>query len=1147
LAMSKLVWVLLTLILGIATSASAADLPYVNWENHPAHALDLSPDRQLLAVAHTADQCVQFFDVASGEPVAAGHVVVGVDPVSVRFRNDRELWVVNHISDSISVVDVPGRRVTATLATGDEPFDVVFARSRAFVSCSQANEIRVFELSDLSRAPVAIPIAAEEPRALAVSPDGRTVYAAIFESGNATTVLAGGFAPNNRVIQPLNAVGDPRGPYAGRNPPPNAGANFDPPIHPAAQPPAVGLIVRKHPDNRWRDDNTRDWTDLVSGPFANASGRRIGWDLPDRDVAIVDADTLAVRYATGLMNINMAIAVHPASGEIGVVGTEALNEIRFEPKVNGHFVRVHFARLAAGGTGGKTIVDLNAHLDYRASSVAQPLRDRSLGDPRALAWTADGRRGFIAGMGSNSVVEIDASGARVGAPIAVGQGPLALALDEGRSRLYAWNHFDATLSSIDLGTRAELSRVAAFNPLPAAIRAGRPLLYDTHRTSGLGQASCASCHVDSRTDRLGWDLGDPAGAPARFDQNCLTTIGAGVEPCRDYHAMKGPMTTQTLQDIIGHEPLHWRGDRAGIEAFNGAYEALLGDDAQLTTIEMQAFEDFLATITFPPNPHRTIDNALPGALPLTGQYTSARFGMAGRPLGTGDAVRGLQLYSRGLLDSPFQCASCHTLPTGMAANGPLFIALANFSSGGMPIATGPNGENHLGIVSVDGSTNVSIKVPHLRNQHEKVGFELGRTDSTAGFGFLHDGSVDSLASFLSARAFSVGSDQDVADLVALMMAFTGSDFGNANPLLGGPAPPSRDTHAGVGAQVHFAGGAIPLRVAQSLAIARTGAVDLVVRSGSAGYAFDRASDTFLRADAAPALPVAALQALASSESPQTWTLVPAGLALRLGIDRDGDGKRDAEELRQGSNPADASSTTLRAAAGLWYNPQRSGHGFDLEFLGSAMAVTWYTFLEDGSPTWYQAAAPAANPWTATMNRYTWNPATRTVQAQAVGELRLAFDDARTARFDWRLGERSGSEPVQRLIAGAGVAAPDRTGTWYDPAQPGWGLSLYSEGGVRGSVLYFYDGDNQPRWVLGQEVQSAEPRRPMLSFRGFCPSCPAVPTTTSDGGQIELRFDAARRATLVTDVFDAAQPAARWQRGPVAIVPLSDPVARPESF
>jgi YVTN family beta-propeller protein len=1133
------------LLLGAAASAAgAADLPFVNWENHPVHALDLSPDGRLLAVAHTADQRVQFFDVASGEAVPAGHVVVGVDPVSVRFRNANELWVVNHISDSVSIVDVATRRVTATLATADEPYDVVFARSRAFVSCSQANEVLVFDPDDLAQAPQVVPIQGEDPRALAVSRDGGTVYAAIFESGNATTVLAGGFAPNNRVIQLLNPVSDPRGPYGGQNPPPNAGTAFDPPRDPSAPAPAVGLIVRKQADARWRDDNGRDWTELVSGPLATVSGRRVGWDLPDRDLALIDADSLAVRYATGLMNINMALAVNPASGEVGVVGTEAHNEVRYEPNVNGRFVRVHLARVPAAGSGA-TVVDLNAHLDYRTASVPAAERARALGDPRALAWSADGRRGWVAGMGSNNVLEIDAAGARVGAPIEVGQGPLALALDEAHGRLYAWNHFDASLSTIDLAARRELARTEVFDPLPQAIRAGRPLLYDTRLTSGLGQSSCASCHVDARMDRLAWDLGDPAGAPAPFDQNCLTTIG--VQPCQAFHAMKGPMTTQTLQDIIGHEPLHWRGDRAGLEAFNPAYESLLGDDAQLAPDQMQKFEDFLATIVYPPNPFRRLDNTLPTALPLRGQYTSARFGLAGRPLGTGDAQRGLQLYTRGLLDAPFQCANCHTLPTGMAANGPLFLGTFAFSSGGMVTPAGPHGENHLGIVSVDGSTNVSIKVPHLRNQYEKVGFELGRSDGTAGFGFLHDGSVDSLATFLSARAFSVGSDQDVADLVALMMAFSGSDFGNANPLLGGPAPPSRDTHAAVGAQAMFGGGSVPARIEQFLALARVGAVDLVVRAGAVGHAYDRPSDSFLASDGAPASSPTALQSRASAAAPQLWTVVPAGLAVRLGIDRDGDGVRDAVELRQGSNPADAASTTLRPAAGLWYNPQRSGHGFDLQFFGAAMAITWYTYLEDGSPIWYQALGPAANPWVATLNRFSFDPATRGVSPQAVGEVRLAFDEARVARFDWRLGERSGSEPVQRLIAGAGVAAPDRTGTWYDPADPGWGLSLYSEGGAQAAVMYFYDGDNQPRWVLGQAPAGSGGVLPMASFRGFCPGCAAIPTTTSDGGQIELRFDAARRASVTTDVFHAAQPQARWRRGPATIVPLSDGVLRPESF
>ena len=70
-----------------------------------------------------------------------------------------------------------------------------------------------------------------------------------------------------------------------------------------------------------------------------------------------------------------------------------------------------------------------------------------------------------------------------------------LVLDEASDRLYVWNHFEAALSVVDLNAAAEIDRIAVFNPLPAAIRQGRALLYDTHRTSGLGQASCGSCHI----------------------------------------------------------------------------------------------------------------------------------------------------------------------------------------------------------------------------------------------------------------------------------------------------------------------------------------------------------------------------------------------------------------------------------------------------------------------------------------------------------------------------------------------------------------------------------------------------------------------------------------------------------------------------
>src|SRR6185503_17368127 len=169
-----------------------ADDSFVNFETAPVHPIDLSPDYSRLAVCNLADAKLESFDITSGNLVPLASIPVGLDPVSVRFRTATEAWVVNHISDSISIVDVAAMSVTATIQTLDTPADVVFAGSRAFVSCALPNTIQVFE-ADTYQLVTNIAIGAERPKALAVSPDGQKVYAAIFESGNATTIIGARF------------------------------------------------------------------------------------------------------------------------------------------------------------------------------------------------------------------------------------------------------------------------------------------------------------------------------------------------------------------------------------------------------------------------------------------------------------------------------------------------------------------------------------------------------------------------------------------------------------------------------------------------------------------------------------------------------------------------------------------------------------------------------------------------------------------------------------------------------------------------------------------------------------------------------------------------------------------------------------------
>ncbi|HTE05723.1 MAG TPA: YncE family protein, partial [Planctomycetota bacterium] len=780
----------------------------------------------------------------------------------------------------------------------------------------------------LAAAPVSLAIDAETPRALATSPAGDKVYVAVFRSGNGSTTIGGGFTSN--VAFPPNFVNDPSGPYGGVNPPPNDlfdldgdGSLFEPHKNPAnPAPPKVALIVKKDAAGKWRDDNAVDWTPWVSGASAAASGRPVGWDVPDHDIAVIDVASLSVGYVNRLLNMNMGLAVNPANGLLAVVGTDATNEIRFEPVVKGRFVRVKLA-LADAGTGAATLVDLNPHLTYATATIPQAQRDLSLGDPRGIAWNAAGSKAYVTGMGSNNVVVIDAGGARAGlAPtIEVGEGPTGVVVDDAAGRLYVLDKFEGAISVLGIATETELLRVPFFDPSPAAIKLGRRHLYDTHGNSGLGQAACASCHIDGRMDRLAWDLGDPSGnMKSTAGQNLGANIPGLNGGFADWHPMKGPMLTQTLQDIVGKEPLHWRGDRAGLEEFNGAFLGLQGDDANLSPAEMQEFENFVATLRFPPNPNRNLDNTLPASLPLPGHFTTGRFGPAGQPLPNGNAVTGLSRYRPpNLLDTAagagIACVTCHTLPTGVGtdyrASPPFFTTL-------VPFAAGPLGERHTMMVSVDGATNLSMKIPQLRNAYERGGFNVTQLSNRAGFGFAHDGSVDSIERFVSEPIFNVTSDQDVANLIAFVLSFSGSELpaGTTSTLqLEPPGGTSLDAHAAVGAQTTLVSlpTAPPAQVAlmnSLLALANAGKVGLIAKGhqggiargyrygGGATWQSDRVTQT---------LSTAALQAGAAAGSELTFTAVPAGTQTRLGVDRDLDGVFDRDELDGCADPADAGS------------------------------------------------------------------------------------------------------------------------------------------------------------------------------------------------------------------------------------------------
>ena len=577
---------------------------FVNFEGRHCRPLALSQDGRRLFAVNTPDCRLSVFDVSNPSnpvPVLIREIPVGVEPVSVQPLTDDEVWVVNEVSDSISVVSVSGGIVTGTIPCKDEPADVVFSAGKAFVSCSRNNLVRVFDAETHAEL-ASVPVQGLNPRSLAVSADGSRVFAAMALSGNRTTLLPVERAPNQ---------------------PPPTNPNLPPP-------PRVGLIV-SHNDSR-----------LNPMPL-----------IPDHDVAVIDAaDHSVVRYFDGIGTINFAMAARPGGGELWVTNTDARNLTRFEPNLRGHAVDNRLTRIIVA-SGATTAFDLNPGINY--ALLPNPgAKANALAQPAAIVFEPGGGFLWLASFGTDRLAKVDASSGAIvrridldpagggGANPRGMRGPRGLALRADLGRLYVLNRISNTITVINTQTSQVLTEHAtgSLDPTPGVIRQGRGFLYDA-RLSGNGTMSCASCHVDGDRDDLAWDLGDPGG---HLEQVTSPTIFQ-TSRTFDMHPMKGPMTTQSLRGLAGTDPLHWRGDRATFGHFNGAFASLLGG-TELSTADMNTFRDFINTIVYQPNPNQNLDRTLPptfaGGDPNAGRHTYLN-----------------EFYQPGLT-----CNTCHTLPTG---------------------------------------------------------------------------------------------------------------------------------------------------------------------------------------------------------------------------------------------------------------------------------------------------------------------------------------------------------------------------------------------------------------------------------------------------------------------------------------------------
>ncbi len=172
-------------------------------------------------------------------------------------------------------------------------------------------------------------------------------------------------------------------------------------------------------------------------------------------------------------------------------------------------------------------------------------------------------------------------------------------------------------------------------------------------------------------------------------------------------------------------------------------------------------------------------------------------------------------------------------------------------------------------------------------------------------------------------------------------------------------------------------------------------------------------------------------------------------------------------------------------SGLWYNPEQSGHGFQIEVIQSngtaSLLVSWYAML-NGEPIWLIGTGPL-NKELAFVNLTITNgtnfpPNFNAGDVQRVdwGLLKFRFDDDNNTNISWETeidGFSNGSMTIQRLSnLSHSISQTDDidaclSGTFYNQEQSGHGIMLevLGESADRLVLTWFVYNQGEQFWLL----------------------------------------------------------------------------------
>jgi len=622
---------------GVA-GAQATDIGHPTFMSPHAGPIVVSGGR--VFVTNTPADTVDVIDAATR--VIVTRINVGIDPVGLAVRPDgKEVWVSNHVSDSVSVIDTDPASLThlqviatvqdldpLTRATRfDEPVGIAFASNeKAYVALSSENQIAVVNVA--TRQVVnKLTITAQDPRAIAVR--GERLYVIPFESNNQTQISG--------CLGPL--VGDL--------------CTFDAQEH---------VLDNNNVLSRFAV------VDIVRNPR-----------VPDRDLYVFDTsndqlvevvDTLGTLLyglaidSRGRVFVAQTDARNDANGRAGTFG-DGLAEMENRAFLN------QVTRLDCGGVCGEP-----QFIELEPLPPAHPAPGMALATPFAIEISDDDSTLVVSAAGSNTLFTIDAASGEVLGRTGVEAVPRGIALESNGvgqpAQAWVLNVVANSVSLVDVSDPASpavTDTIVLEDPTHPVVKRGR-MAFNDAGASTTGTFSCESCHPDGGTDQLVWVLDTPVcdlpgctQIPPR-----VTMPIRGLRDTAPYHwdGIPGdPYGGNNTANIRGFDPPNCsrtQPESCTLVLVDGGLASTMcdtatcpvndeGKDGGLTAAERDDMARFLLSVPYPPSQRRAFTNIL-----------------------SNTAVNGFRLFH---IDGDLQgnpepnvCGNCHRMPFWVSTNTP---------------------------------------------------------------------------------------------------------------------------------------------------------------------------------------------------------------------------------------------------------------------------------------------------------------------------------------------------------------------------------------------------------------------------------------------------------------------------------------------